>query len=544
VASPPHRTSATPGPEREAGASAAQLEAENAELRRTIAALAEERDRLNDLFEFGAQLAAHTDVSELAEAVLEEIAGVAGAGFGMIHVRRDQQYRLAATRGFAIETVPETVEEGVQLAGEALAERRPRSTAAGPGEELCLPLVHRGKPLGVLTLLRSPAPLSGARRRTLERLLEQAAASLAQALAYAEVRRHGVVVKAVLDATRDPILMADAGGRIVLENRAAWELRRDQDPSANPVAAELARLTAPLVEAPDAYLAMFERVAEDELYAGSDEYRFVESGRSFQRYTAPVVAPGGEAVGRILVQHEVSAERESERLKDEFVALVSHELRTPLTSIMGYVETLLDGEVGALSEEQGQFLRVVDRNAERLLSLVGDLLFVANLDAGSVALDRCELDVDRLVAECVDAARPSAEGRGVELRLSGIERPAFVDGDAARLGQVVDNLISNALKFTAAGGSVAVRVRTKGETVAVEVEDTGIGIPEGEQARVFERFFRASSATARAVPGSGLGLSVARAIVEAHGGSVGVASVEGAGSTFHVELPVVRAVAA
>jgi signal transduction histidine kinase len=514
-----------------------ELEAQNAQLKETLAELSQEKDRLEELFEFGALLAERTDVEGLAQAILDEIAELALAEFGMIHVRRGERYQLAATRGLRSETLPDAVEEGVELAGAALAERRPVSAAAGAGEQLCLPLVHRGRPLGVLTLLRSGRPLARARRHTVEHLLGQAAVALSNVLAYEEVRRHAVIVKAVLDATRDPIRMIDRRGRVLLENSAAWELRRSLDFAPDLNAGELAALTAPLVEDPEAFLVTYRLIAEDETYAGTDEYRFVESGRSFERYTAPVVDPGGDVAGRILVLRDVTAERESERLKDEFVALVSHELRTPLTSIIGYVETMLDGEVGALTEEQIHFLRVVDRNAERLLSLVGDLLFVANLDAGAIALEQQELDLARLVAECVEAARPDADSRGIELDLEGPESVPPVDGDPARLGQVLDNLISNALKFTPAGGSVRVRLRVAVGSVALEVEDTGIGIPEAEQARLFDRFYRASSATARAIPGSGLGLSVARAIVEGHGGTIGVASVDGRGSTFRVELP-------
>jgi signal transduction histidine kinase len=222
------------------------------------------------------------------------------------------------------------------------------------------------------------------------------------------------------------------------------------------------------------------------------------------------------------------------RLADELVAQVSHELRTPLTSIIGYVETMLDGEVGEFTEEQEHFLRVVDRNAERLLGMVGDLLFVGEIDAGKLELDPRRLDLGRLVGECVEAAQPTAVERRVELTLDEAAVPP-VAADRQRLGQVLDNLVSNALKFTPPGGRVAVRLRPEKGAVAIEVEDSGVGIPQADQARLFDRFFRAAGA--KAIPGNGLGLSVAQAIVEAHGGRIGVTSVEGAGSTFRVELP-------
>jgi signal transduction histidine kinase len=544
VASPPLRALAALLPGRRTRALERGHAAENERLKAALAARSQEKERLQALLDAGGRLAEHTEVEEVARAILDEVAAAARAEFGMLHVRRSERYTLAATRGLPRRTLPGVVEEGVDPPGVAVSERRTVTVAAGTSEQVCAPLIHRGRPLGVLTLLRSAPRLDAGRQDTVDHLLRQGAASLANALAYEEVRRQAVIVKAVLDAARDPIRMIDRRGHVLLENSAARDLRHNLDFAPDLSAGELAALTASLVEDPESFLSTHRAIATDDAYAGTDEYRFVESGHSFERYTAPVVAPGGDVLGRILVHRDVTAERATERLKDEFVALVSHELRTPLTSIIGYVETLLDGEVGALSEEQIHFLRVVDRNAGRLLALVGDLLFVANLDAGAIALEPQELELTRLVAECVEAARPDANGRDIALELEmPVTLPAVV-ADAARIGQVVDNLITNALKFTPRYGRVTVRVRATGPTVAIDVEDTGIGIAESEQGRLFERFYRAPGATARAIPGSGLGLSVARAIVEGHGGTIAVRSGEGLGSTFTVELPPSREVAA
>jgi signal transduction histidine kinase len=520
-----------------------ELEAQNeeligqqSELQRTLSALSAEKDRIEAFFEFGALLAELTDVAGLAAAVLDEIGNLAGAEIGAVHVLRDGRYALVASRGADVAPPPEIVEEGVGLAGQALAERQ--AVFGASGEALCLPLFHDTRPLGVVTLLRLAGPLGQEQRQTVEHLLGQAAVALANALGYEEARRQAGMLKAVLDATRDPIRMVDRNGRVLLENSAAWELRRTLDFAPDLTTRELGALSAPLVEDQEAFLSVHRAIAHDERYEGTDEYRFLESGHAFVRFTAPVLDPEGGVLGRIFVIRDVTAERDSERVKDEFVALVSHELRTPLTSIIGYVETMLDGEVGAFSEEQEHFLRVVDRNAERLHGLVGDLLFVANLDAGKLSLECQELDLTRLVAECVEAARPSAETRGIELVFEDGAAPVLpIVGDQSRLGQVFDNLISNGLKFTSAGGRVHVRLRLEGDAVGVEVEDSGIGIPQAEQVRLFDRFYRASSATERAIPGSGLGLSIARAIVDGHGGTISVTSVEGQGSTFRVALP-------
>jgi len=227
---------------------------------------------------------------------------------------------------------------------------------------------------------------------------------------------------------------------------------------------------------------------------------------------------------------------ELDRLKDEFLSLVSHELRTPLTSIRGYLDLVLDEEAGELNPEQRRFLKAVERNSGRLLRLVGDLLFVAQADAGRLTLERAKVDVAALAAECVEAARPVADQRSIELHLAAEPVPALV-GDRGRLAQVLDNLVSNALKFTPEGGRVEVRTSVTDDYVRLEVEDSGIGIPAEEQPRLFERFFRAASATEQAIPGTGLGLAIVKAIVEAHAGRIEVVSAPGKGTTFLVELP-------
>jgi signal transduction histidine kinase len=244
---------------------------------------------------------------------------------------------------------------------------------------------------------------------------------------------------------------------------------------------------------------------------------------------------------RLLLAGQNERLRELDGLKDEFVSLVSHELRTPLTSIRGYLELVLDGPAGSLTEEQNRFLRVVERNADRLLGLVGDLLFVAQVDAGRLPVEFSDLDLALVAAECVDGVRPTAEAKGLELIVDA--PPLAAKGDRGRLDQLLGNLISNAVKFTPEGGRVTVRVSAHDESAVIEVSDNGIGVPKAELDELFTRFFRSSTATENAIPGTGLGLVIAKAIAEAHGGQITVESREGVGTTFKVTLPLEPALA-
>lgn len=245
--------------------------------------------------------------------------------------------------------------------------------------------------------------------------------------------------------------------------------------------------------------------------------------------------PDGSVAGYVVVATDVTAEREAARLKDQFVGLVSHELRTPLTAVLGYVELLLDG-TEELTDDQREYLGIIDRNARRQLRLVSDLLLTAQVDAGTFAISPQDIDVAAVATASIASAGPSAASSGVTLVTDVV--PVAVRADPLRLGQALDNLVANALKFTERGGTVRVTAAPAPDGGArLAVSDTGIGIPPDELAHLTERFYRASTATRLAIPGVGLGLSITRAVVEAHGGRVDISSVVGEGTTFTLTIP-------
>ncbi|MET0887472.1 MAG: ATP-binding protein [Mycetocola sp.] len=253
---------------------------------------------------------------------------------------------------------------------------------------------------------------------------------------------------------------------------------------------------------------------------------------------SPRVDASGLTTGYIFVATDITQSVEVSRLKDEFVALVSHELRTPLSSILGYLELMQDDEEAPLSEEQQLYLGVAERNAHRLLGLVGDLLFTAQADSGGFPLAMETVTPGELISGSLDSAHPIAERAGIQLSAEVDPNARPFPGDRRRLGQAIDNLVSNAIKFTPRGGSVRVGlVADRAGQLEITVTDTGMGIPAAELHQLFTRFFRATTATANAVPGIGLGLVITQAIVRAHGGELDVASVEGEGTVFTLRLP-------
>jgi signal transduction histidine kinase/CHASE3 domain sensor protein len=343
-------------------------------------------------------------------------------------------------------------------------------------------------------------------------------------------------LESVLDSTRDGLLMADGQGEILFANRAMEAMWRSVGISERGSIWDRVIALAQLTGHAEEYADVFEGLAADPEAEYESEFAVPSQGRAFVGRTAPVHDEHGHLLGRIFILREVTREREAERLKDEFVATVSHELRTPLTSIRGFVELLQAGEGGDLTPDQRRFLAVVDRNSDRLLHLVGDLLLIAQLDANTLRLEPEELDVADLAVEAVESARPSAEEAGLRLELLVDDAPR-IRGDRARLAQLVDNLVANAIKFTPSGGIVEVAAGARHGTVTLSVRDTGPGMSSEELGGLFERFYRTRRAAERQVPGTGLGLAISRAIAEAHGGTITVSSRVGVGTTFTLELP-------
>jgi PAS domain S-box-containing protein len=247
----------------------------------------------------------------------------------------------------------------------------------------------------------------------------------------------------------------------------------------------------------------------------------------------------------VAVQQDVTEERrardaaaELERAKSEFLSSVSHELRTPLTSILGYAALLREDTEGLVDADD--HIEVIERNAGRQLRLVEDLLSIARIQAGEFEVHRLPIDLAEVVRLGVEAMRPAAEEAGLRLELD-CAGPLRALGDADRLDQVLANLLANAIKFTPRGGRVEVRLDSTPEEATLTVADDGPGIQPEDRARLFERLFRGDDVKRLQISGAGLGLAIARSIVEAHDGTIEVRTEPGEGATFELALPLPRA---
>jgi signal transduction histidine kinase/CheY-like chemotaxis protein len=507
------------GAEGEVGELGAAFNEMAASLEGALRELMAEQDRIERLFRFSERISAETDVEELAIAALDELADLTGASVGALYAGDGEDLWLAAHRGVGEhELRPFAHSEQVAL--------------GRPGE-LVLPLRHGGRLVGVALLARAAGgSLDPESVAAAERLAGTVATALANDLAYREARRVADINQIVLDSTRDGIVMLDREGRRVLINAAYERLMEELGVPDDPSYSERLASFAAVTTEPAAFQAAIQALVGDSEVEAVSEFTAAASGRSFQLFSSPA-RENGAYVGRVYVLHEVTRERESDRLKTELLATVSHELRTPLAGILGFAELLQRRELDPAT--RGAYLETVHREAQRLTRLINDFLDLQRIEEGALSLALEPLHLREVMAEQIELH--ARESREHALELVAPDEPTEVLADPARVAQVIGNLLSNAIKYAPAGGPVRATVETRDDVVRVSVRDEGIGIAEADQPRIFEKFFRVDSSDTREIGGTGLGLALSREIVEAHGGRMGFESTLGVGSTFWFELP-------
>lgn len=373
-----------------------------------------------------------------------------------------------------------------------------------------------------------------------ERVLQDEHARLDAALTESEST--SLLLDAMLESLDTGLLAVDSTGEIIRVNTTTRELYALTLPSTDGAtgarAVFAADRTSPLArdKLPSELARRGEQATGRLMWFGLPSGR----QRAISANIVRIVDSGGVDRGALVAYHDVTELMEAIETKDRFVGTVSHELRTPLTSIMGYLELIAEDDASGdypLSAETREYVSIARRNAEQLLSLVSDLLTTAQIDSGALRLTVDETSLSTLVADAVEAARPRFEEAQIRLTASVVPTvPQEID--RRRMAQVIENLLSNALKYTPAGGSVTVETSTVLDASVLTVSDTGIGMSRADLGKMFTKFFRAESARQNRIQGFGLGLVICRAIVEAHGGRLRIDSSLGRGTKVSAVLPV------
>jgi two-component system phosphate regulon sensor histidine kinase PhoR len=344
---------------------------------------------------------------------------------------------------------------------------------------------------------------------------------------FAELSRDKTQLSAVLNQMTEAVVAVDSDGIVLIVNPALSRLL-----SVEEAAARGRRYLETLRH--NGIVELLGRVLHEGRPISEELRVFAPEELVFDGHAAPLVADG-KLGGALLVLHDITRLRRLENVRRDFVANVSHELRTPLASIKGFAETLRAGAVDD-KENRMDFLRTIEEQSDRLTKLVDDLLNLSAIESGHRAPRLSVLDLGAALAAAAQAAGPVAETRGVSLRVGEFEGLPRVLADGDQLKQILANLLDNALKYTDRDGRVELSAQSRSGGARVTVRDTGVGIPEADLPRVFERFYRVDKARGREAGGTGLGLSIVKHLVEAQGGEVSVESRQPGGSAFHFTL--------
>ena len=369
------------------------------------------------------------------------------------------------------------------------------------------------------------------------RLISEQAQELGQMLRVQQ--EEGTKSQAILTSIADGVVVTDTAGMITLVNPVAERiLGISQDEM---LGDSFRSLFSAFGEsgASEATQAM-ETLLESHVPEVTKAFRMkldVEN-RVIHAHLAPVLTQRGDFLGVVTVLRDITKEVEADRAKSEFVSTVSHELRTPMTAIKGYTDLLHAGAAGKINAEQQRFLSIIKNNTERLTALINDLLDISRIETGRVRFEPKPLQIGEVIADVVNALAAPADEKDLQLTYEVVGGLPELMGDRNRLNQVLTNLISNAIRYTPEGGEIDIRAYLVEGAVRIDVSDTGIGIPQEELGRIFERFYRADHPLVQETRGTGLGLSIVKMFVEMHGGRIWVESVPNEGSTFTFILPV------
>lgn len=531
----------------------ASLTRRSDELERSAADLRAANFRTSKFAEVADALGRVTGLGGRADVLLTNAADMLGAEVGSVYAAGDDDDvpRLVASRGLVARALAPTIDGQTGLAGRAFAEGRVLTARHDDGElrivafgvtvevrhELHVPLSYGDRVIGVLSLGRSGAtPFSADEVTAVEHLAEQAAVAFENAVEFARRQWLTDLQRAVLDATGDAIRMIGLDGEILLNNpemevfeREVFQIEPMRTAADLP---NIGRAVGDRTADPEAYRARLASIIADPDGEYTDEYELVDTHRWVHRYTAPVRTTDGELAGRIFVLREVTEQRRASALKDELMSTVSHELRTPLSAILGFSELLRARDYE--KDERDEYLETIHTQATRLSRLISDFLDITRLEQAEEALHVRKVELRSLLQQQVDLFEGQSTVHPVRLDAP---EDLVAEVDEEHLRRAISNLISNAIKYSPEGGEVTVEATRRNGDVILAVRDHGIGIPASDQRRVFDRFYRVDSTKTRKITGTGLGLALVREIARAHGGEVGVESVEGQGSRFWMQVP-------
>ncbi|RJP26133.1 MAG: GAF domain-containing protein [Actinobacteria bacterium] len=497
------------------------------------------------LYEVGRSLIDEVDTRNLMEFLLDKAVDLVDAELGVLSLREGELFLVKAVHGMDNGTLGMTYRQGEYLPGESAASEVPlRRTEIEPAGEtpwgdgigyrlsyLAAPITWQGVTKGVIEVA-SPASaraFGDDDLRLLSLFVNQAAIALENSNLYRLITEDQRRMEAMLHSINDGVIAVNNEAKIILVNSAAEQILNlppfpQTDNRHVMDVITLPELTNIFLKSLNTSMEL-----EEEIQLGLPERRILEIETSLIE-TGP-----GERIGIIAVIRDITALRELEQAKSDFVSTVSHELRTPLTSIKAYTATLRRRDVEFEENTRQEFLQVIEEETDRLTRLVSDILDVSRIESGRLELKKRDFDLSKLVRIIIGKLQSQFPNHAIRLNSPESIDPVYADPD--KIEQVFVNLVDNAAKYSPSGGEIILTLTAQSRSVKCSVKDSGVGIPHEHLPHIFEKFHRVDNRATREIYGTGLGLYVSKSIVEAHAGVIWAESELGEGSSFHFTVP-------
>ncbi len=512
------------------------------------------------LTSIAAQVNCTQDLDEILDSALKTTLELIGEDSGEIFLLDEEGETLVlhTHQGLSESFIAEEseVEYGQCLCGQAVHDARPlavtdiahypgrtRSACLREGFHSCirLPLRARGEVLGLLNIQsRGHRQFTPADVELLEAIGNQIGIAIANAQLIEDAEQRRATLDSVMNSLVDGLVLVNKWGKIAYVNPCAREmLSLDGGAMVGLGLEALEREMAARMADPSGAVAELEAAAQDPPNTPSVVLELTEpAARTLQARFFRIHDAGGGHLGLGMLLRDITREKELDQIKSQLLSTVSHELRTPLASIKGFATTLLRQDVEWDENSRREFLSIIDEESDRLTELISNLLDMSRIEAGGLRVEPEPVDLGPIIQETAAGFQVMTHDHRFV-----VHQPPFlpqVFADSRRARQVLRNLVENAVKYSPAGGEIAISAQLRDDSIQVSVADEGIGIEHEDLDHIFDRFYQVDSASTRKVGGSGLGLAICRAIVEAHGGRIWVESQLGMGSTFHFTLPLAR----
>jgi PAS domain S-box-containing protein len=504
------------------------------------------------LLEISRVLTAQLDLSAVLRKILEAAAEMLAGQAGLIALRRDDgTFKIRASYGISpqvldlfaplLADLPDHTDASswTQLELERKLSLVARAVSRRLEQVVALPMTASDQLVGAIYIFREyGGRFSSDERQVLESFADQAAIAVNNARLYQEVAGEKRRLDAIIEASADGVMILDAAHHITVFNRALAQMtgvsaaQALHAPHDDVIQLHDKRAGMTLAEAEAGGWPL---VGGGSLYVEGDFERPDGMHVSVGITYAPLFDREGRLVNIVGVVRDITRFREAEELKSTFISIISHELKTPVALIKGYAGTLRREDARWDATTVRSSAAVIEEEADRLTQLIDNLLDASRLQAGGLKLNLSDVSLDRMAQQLADKFRTQTNQHTLTADFP--RGMPIIQADAARLEQVLSNLIGNAIKYSPQGGAIRVTGRVLPDEVIVSVSDEGIGIPSEEQERIFDRFYRVDDALSRRTAGSGLGLYLAKAVVEAHGGRIWVESAPGHGASFSFALP-------